>query len=52
VTSVAVAPDKFAKGFDGSGRIVPDAYEVLELRALVKHHPTNNLRTAASGLTA
>ena len=32
MTSVAVAPDKFAKGFDGSGRIVPDAYEVLELR--------------------
>jgi len=23
-----------------------------EVGALVKHHPTNNLRTAASGLTA
>ena len=23
-----------------------------QLPALVKHHPTNNLRTAASGLTA
>jgi len=32
VTLVAVAPDKYARGFDGSGRVVPEAYEVLELR--------------------
>ncbi len=32
MTLVAVAPDKYARGFDGSGRVVPEAYEVLELR--------------------
>ncbi|MCU0690331.1 MAG: hypothetical protein MUF54_02915, partial [Polyangiaceae bacterium] len=31
MTLVAVAPDKYARGFDGSGRVVPEAYEVLDL---------------------
>ena len=30
-TLVAVARNKFARGFDGSGRRVPDAYEVVEI---------------------
>src|SRR5438132_10242862 len=30
-TRVAVAPNKYAKGFDGSGREVPEAYVVVDL---------------------
>ncbi len=42
MTLVAVAPDKYARGFDGSGRDVPEAYEVLELReALGRVYPTD-----------
>jgi hypothetical protein len=34
--NVAVAPTKFAKGFDGTGREVPDAYEIVDLRAALE----------------
>lgn len=39
---VAVAPDKYAKGFDGTGREVPDAYEVMEVaEALERTYSTD-----------
>jgi hypothetical protein len=42
MTLVAVAPNKFAKGFDGTGRKVPLAYEVLDLHtALTKVYSTD-----------
>jgi hypothetical protein len=37
MTLIAVAPNKFAKGFDGSGRSVPLAYTVVELKAALEH---------------
>jgi hypothetical protein len=36
VANVAVAPSKFARGVDGSGREVTSAYEVLELEAALR----------------
>lgn len=42
MTLVAVAPDKFTRGFDGSGREAPERYEVLELRdALTRTYGTD-----------
>jgi hypothetical protein len=39
---VAVAPNKFARGLDGTGRSVPDAYEVVDVReALVRTYATD-----------
>lgn len=42
MTLVAVAPNKFTKGFDGSGRSIPHAYQVLELtEALTRTYSTD-----------
>jgi hypothetical protein len=42
VTAIAVAPGKHALGFDGSDRVVPDAYEILDLReALSRTYDTD-----------
>jgi hypothetical protein len=39
---VAVARDVRSRGFDGSGRVVPDAYEVMDLRdALERQYETD-----------
>ncbi len=42
MTLVAVAPNKFSKGFDGSGRELAHSFEVLELHdALTRTYPTD-----------
>ncbi len=42
MTLVAVAPNKFSKGFDGSGRTPALSFEVLELHdALTRDYPTD-----------
>ena len=41
MTLVAVAPNKYAKGFDGSGRKIPFAFEILDLKDALTRLPTH-----------